>query len=427
MWLLGDEVRFGYTHQVRQPADVLLLSVSYPPEKTGIAPYSGALTTALADLGYKVSAKVSHPHYPEWAVREGYGQFTRAEDLEGVAVSRYRHYVPAVPRGVRRLLYELTFGMRLFFSKIGRPRVVIAVSPALFATAMAMLRIRLTSQRTPVVLWVQDIYTLGLSETGEGGETVKNITRWVERRTMRAATRVVVIHQRFADYIANELGVDPRKIEVIRNWTHLAPAVQLADSDAARMQLGWPCDVTLAVHTGNMGAKQGLENILDAARIADERSAAVHFILVGDGGERRKLVELASGISRLSFVPPLDDEHYRLALAAADVLIVNEKPGVSAMAVPSKLTAYFDAGRPVVAATDPEGITAAEVRAADAGVVVPAGQPDRLLDEVLAIGADPQAARQYGLNGIRYRQEVLGQGPAIAQFQSLIRSIDSGR
>jgi colanic acid biosynthesis glycosyl transferase WcaI len=407
--------------------DVLLLSVFYPPDKTGVAPYAGALASGLSDLGYRVSANVSQPHYPEWGVREGYGQFTRAEVLDAVTVTRHRHYVPAIPRGFRRLLYELTFGLRLFFSRMGQPRVVIAVSPALFSTAIAMLRIRLTSRPTPVVLWVQDIYTLGLSETGEGGQTVRKVTRWVEGRTVRAADRVVVIHQRFADYLIKEFGVDPGKIVVIRNWTHLAEAKKDADANAAKEKLGWPSGVTLAVHTGNMGAKQGLENILDAARVADERAAPVHFILVGDGGERRKLVELASGISRLSFVAPLDDEEYRLALAAADILIVNEKPGVSAMAVPSKLTAYFDAGRPVIAATDPEGITSSEVRESGAGVVVPAGEPSRLLDAVIAIGADPEGARQYGLNGLRYRQQVLGQDAAIAQFLNLIRAIGSGR
>lgn len=417
----------GYTFRVPRPTDVHLLSVSYPPEKTGIAPYAGALASVLAELGYQVSANVSHPHYPEWAVREGYGQFTRAELVDGVLVARHRHYVPTVPRGLRRLLYELTFGARLFFSKIGRPRVVIAVSPALFSTAIAMLRVRLTSRRTAIVLWVQDIYTLGLSETGEGGESVKKVTRWVEGRAIQAADRVVVIHQRFADYIVKEFGVDPHKVAVIRNWTHLAEAETPVDSAAAKERLGWPSGVTLAVHTGNMGAKQGLENIVDAARLADERSAPVHFILVGDGGERRRLVDLATGISRLSFVPPLDDEQYRLALAAADVLLVNEKPGVSAMAVPSKLTAYFDAGRPVIAATDPEGITASEVAAAGAGIVVPAGQPERLVDAVVEIGADPQRAQQYGLNGRHFRQQVLGQDAAIAQFQKLIRAFDAGR
>jgi glycosyltransferase involved in cell wall biosynthesis len=242
---------------------------------------------------------------------------------------------------------------------------------------------------------------------------------------MRAADRVVVIHQAFADYIIAEFGVDPKKVAIVRNWTHLSPSGPV-DPEAAKARLGWPTDVTLAVHTGNMGAKQGLENILEAARIADRRSEPVQFILVGDGGERRRLSDLATGISRLTFVPPLDDEDYRLALGAADVLIVNEKPGVSAMAVPSKLTAYFDAGRPVVAATDPAGVTASEVRASGAGVVVPAGEPEELLDAVLELRGDPERAASYGLNGVRYRHEVLGAEVAIGQLESVIRAVGSG-
>ena len=406
---------------MRSP-DVLVLSANYPPEQTGVAPYAGALASELTRRGYDVAATVAHPHYPEWTIRPGYGQITRKEQLDGVAVSRRLHYVPRSPRGIKRLLSELSFGVRLFFGRFGRPRVIVAVSPQLFSTAMAILRVRLTSRSTPVVLWVQDIYTLGLSETGEGGNLAKTVTRWVEATTMGAADRIVVIHQRFADYIIREFDVDPKKVAVVRNWTHLQPSDPV-DREAAKARLGWPSDVTLAVHTGNMGAKQGLENIVDAARLADEGGERVHFILVGDGGERRRLMELADGVTRLTFVAPLDDAAYRLALGAADVLIVNEKPGVSEMAVPSKLTAYFDAGRPVIAATDPEGITAAEIADSEAGVVVPAGDPGRLLDAVLALRAEPDKASAFGLNGVRYRHERLGEAAAIGQFESVIRAV----
>lgn len=402
---------------------MLFFSVGYPPEKTGNGPYVGALAAGLAAHGYRVAANVSQPHYPEWSAREGYAQLTHSEVVDGVEVSRHRHYVPSVPRGVRRLVYELSSGVRLLFSRVGHSRVVIAVSPALFSTALAILRVRLTARRTPIIVWIQDIYTLGLSETGEGGESAKKLTRRIEGATLRSADRIVVIHQRFADYIVREFGVDPGKIVLIRNWTHLPPAGEAVSPRAAKEQLGWPTDVILAVHTGNMGAKQGLENIVDTARLADERGAPVQFLLVGDGGERRKLVDLAAGVSRLTFVAPLDDERYRLALSAADVLIVNEKAGVSGMSVPSKLTSYFDAGRPVVAATDPGGITANEIAASGGGIVVPAGQPELLLDAVLAIGADPERASELGLNGLRYRQQVLGQDAAIGQFEGLITAV----
>jgi len=169
-----------------------------------------------------------------------------------------------------------------------------------------------------------------------------------------------------------------------------------------------------------MGVKQGLENVVDAARVADEREVPVHFILVGDGGERRNLEEYGRGIERLSFVDPLSEEDYRLALGASDVLIINEKSGVSGMALPSKLTTYFDAGRPVVAATDPGGITASEVMEAGAGLVVPAGEPEALLDALLSLRSDPDLAARFAEQGRRHREAVLGEQTAMKQWCSLV-------
>jgi colanic acid biosynthesis glycosyl transferase WcaI len=399
--------------------DVLLLALNFPPEHTGIAPYTGALAVGLSEAGFQVRARVAHPHYPEWKVRKGYGQWRRTERLDGVEVQRLLHYVPRVPRGVRRLLSELSFGSRLMVSRIGRPQVVVTVSPPLFSTALVVLRLQLTRRRPQLVVWVQDIYTLGLAETGEGGRLTQRVTKWVESYALRAADVVVVIHERFREFVTEELGVASTKVVVVRNWTHL-PRWEPVERSKARATLDWPPDVTLAVHTGNMGAKQGLENVVEAARLADERGTPVHFVLLGDGGERRALEECAKGITRLSFIDPLSDSDYPLALAAADVLIVNEKQGVGAMAVPSKLTSYFAAGRPVVAATDPNGITAAEVLAANSGVVVAAGDPCALLAAVSALGMDSEAAERYGLNGRKYRESVLDQRQAIAHWKALI-------
>lgn len=405
--------------------DIAILGLNYPPEHTGIAPYTGGLAVGLRRRGFGVTAHVAHPHYPQWKIHGSYGQWARTETIDGVEVHRRLHYVPSSPRGAPRLISELSFGLRLLFARWGRRRITIAVSPSLFSTALAVLRMRLSPRRTPLVVWVQDIYSLGMAETSEGGQAARRITEWVESWTLRTADRVVVIHQRFADFLNQQLGVDPSRIVVVRNWTHL-PKSDPVDAASARAQLGWPQGVALAVHTGNMGAKQGLETIVDAARVADERGAEVHFLLVGDGGERAKLREYARGVSRVTFIDPLGDAEYRLALGAADVLLVNEKPGVAAMAVPSKLTSYFDAGRPVVAATDVGGITASEVRAAQAGVVVQAGAPDELVDAVLAVTADPAAAEEFGRNGRRYRESVLDEEAAVEQWARLIKELAPG-
>ncbi|UJL31488.1 glycosyltransferase family 4 protein [Mycolicibacterium vanbaalenii] len=401
---------------------VSIFSLNAPPERTGIAPYVGALAAGLGNAGYDVTLRVAHPHYPEWRIHEGYGQWYRTDQEAGIVLKRYLHYVPRVPRGIRRFMSEISFGLRLFLASWNRPKVIIAVSPSLFATAIALIRARFMTRRPRVIVWVQDIYTLGLEETGEGNEHVRRIIRWAESKTLRAADLVVAIHDRFAEYLDRELGVSGN-IAVIRNWTHL-PNSELIDAASARSLIGWPLGDFIAVHAGNMGAKQGLENIIDAARIASQHDIPIRFVLIGDGGEKRQLKEYARGVSSLDFMDPLSDAEFRLALASADVLLVNEKPGVSAMAVPSKLTSYFDAGRPVVAATSFGGITAAEVSGARAGIVVDAGNPAALLDAVISLKGDPHLASVYGANARQYRRELLDQQIAIERWVSAIRSLE---
>lgn len=402
--------------------DVSILSLHYPPETTGNAPYTGALAAGLTARAHRVNAVVAHPHYPEWRVRPGYGQWQRSDVIDGVAVRRLRHYIPRPPRGLRRLFSELSFGMRMSLSRLPSSGVVVAVSPALFATALAALRIRLTPSRPGLVIWVQDIYTLGMTETQEGGGFSAQITKFVERRVLRAADRVVVIHPRFGDYIEREMNVDPKRITVIRNWTHLKPSRAMTKLEA-RSAIDWPNDRFLVVHTGNMGAKQGLDNVVEAARLADACSEPIQFVLVGDGSDRSRLEDLAHGIERITFIDPLGDADYRCALAAADCLLVNELPGVANMAVPSKLTSYFDAARPVLAATEIDGITASEIRQAQAGAVVPAGDPQALLTAALQISRDTEQADVYGAAARSFCRERLTADAAIGAFERVVREV----
>lgn len=399
---------------------VLILGLNYSPETTGIAPYTRSVARGLLKLGMPLKVVTTFPHYPEWRFREEDAEWSRQETIEGVSVSRVRHYLPDKPVSVKRLLSEVSFGLRLLAVRWGRPDVVVMVSPALFSTAIAMLRLRFSWSRPRTVIWVQDLYSLGVTEIQTGGGAVARIIRWVESRTLRAASHVVVIHPRFARYVNQVLGVDAGRVEIVRNWTHLgsAPAV---DVHATRQQLGWPTAESVVLHAGNMGAKQGLENVVDAARIAEEQGLPLRFVLLGDGNQRDVLESYGEGAARLQFLKSFDDVGFQSAMRSADILLVNEKPGVSEMAVPSKLTSYFSSGRPVVAATDPTGATAEEITAANAGLVVNAGDPQALLNACLKLRTDPQLAETLGANGQRYRAEVLSEEAAIERFAALIR------
>jgi colanic acid biosynthesis glycosyl transferase WcaI len=373
----------------------------------------------LAADGNDVDVITTFPHYPEWSFVEGAPPRTKVDMQDGVRVTRVRHRLPARGSSISRVLSELSFGARALLRRWQRPEAVVLVSPALFASAVVVPRLLLT--RTPFVIWVQDLYGLGIKETS-GAERLGVFARMVGRLEgwmLRRADSVVVIHEGMAAAVA-KLAVDPDRLTIQRNWTHIETAAEI-DRDRVRSQHGWSQDEIVVLHTGNMGLKQDLANVVEAGRLADSRSADVRFVLMGDGTERPALEEAAAGVQRVQLLPPQPAEEYQQMLQAADVLLVNEHPGVRGMALPSKLTSYFASGRPVLAATSEDSATASELRRASTGVRVDAGHPADLLEAVGALTDDPALMRALVRSANRYRKAELSVDGAAQRFDGVLR------
>ncbi|MBD1541863.1 glycosyltransferase [Arthrobacter sp. IA7] len=405
---------------------ITILGLNYSPEPTGNAPYTASLAEGLLAAGHQVTVITGYPHYPEWRLKDGYAGWQMKEDINGVDVKRLRHFIPVRPSGLSRLLMEVTFGLRTVFARWNKPDVVLVISPALFSSGMAILRCRIGWGRPAVGIWVQDLYSRGVVETRSGSSRLAFLMRLAESSILRSSHGVVAIHDRFREFISSSLGVDPDRIKVIRNWTHL-PESPRTDRQEFRRSLGWANDDVVVLHAGNMGMKQGLENVVEAARIADSSKSPVRFVLMGDGNQRQRLEELAQGVARLDFLDPLPGSEFQRSLVSADVLLVNELPGVSDMAVPSKLTSYFNAGVPVIAATDPRSVTSGEIEASEGGIRVDAANPEALVRAAEQLGRDSQLAAELGKKGLRFRNETLSREAAIAKYDVFISSLASTR
>jgi colanic acid biosynthesis glycosyl transferase WcaI len=398
---------------------IALLGVNYAPEVTGIAPYTTALAKGLHERGHDVRVFTSFPHYPEWRVPSDLATGLREEILDGVAVQRLAHYIPSKPSGVRRAAFELSFGARLLTASWTRADVVICVSPALLASAAALARGRVTRNRPALGLVVQDLYSRGVVETGLAGLGLEGAAIRLESAVLRASDGLVVIHDRFRERVIGRLGVPETQVSVIRNWTHIEQTPPF-DIAAFRSSMGWGEDEVVVLHAGGMGAKQALENVVQAAKLADNQHERVRFVLLGAGSRRDALIRAAQGVRSVQFLEPVGDEVFGKMLRAADVLLVNEGVGVTEMAVPSKLTSYFSAGRPVVAATDEASITASELRASGGGLRVDPGQPDALLRTSVALGRNREQARTLGVRGSDYCQRILSAEYAIDRYEEWI-------
>ncbi|KAF4406724.1 glycosyltransferase family 4 protein [Streptomyces lycii] len=395
---------------------VLLVSTNYAPEQAGIGPYAAQTAEHwAADGRTETHVLAGIPHYPAWRADPAYRGVRRVtEERAGVRVHRRRHTVPSRQTALRRALYEASIlaGGLLAPPRTGPLDAVVAQLPSL---AGGVLGARIARRHgAPYVPVVQDLMGAAAAQSGiSGGGRAAGAAAAVERHVLGRATLVGVIHETFADKVA-ALGVDPDRIRLVPNWSHVArPSRTRAET---RARLGWSEDRTVVLHSGNMGLKQGLEVLVEAARA----EPGVDLVLMGDGNQRERLRELGAGLPNLVFLPPADDEDFTDVLAAADVLAVTQRASVLDMSIPSKLTSYFAAGRPVVASVAEEGGTAGEVRRSGAGVLVPPEDPGALLAAVRKLAEDPAAAQALGARGPAYVDAHLSREAGLKRITALL-------
>ena len=397
---------------------ILVVGINYPPEHTGIAPYTAQACEYMQREGAEVLVLAGVPHYPHWSVSPPYKRRLRADELgrDGVHVRRLRHTVPARQSAIKRATYEATFGLHVLSQRLPwKPDVVLSVVPSLFG-AMAAARIA-NRHGARLAVWVQDLMGHAAAQSGiAGGGRVAKVTGQMESRLLRRADAVIVLSSSFGRY-AEESGVPGDRIVVRPNWTHVEPP--RGDRAALRDRLGWGDD-TVVLHSGNMGLKQGLETVVEAARLAARAAPRVRFVLMGDGSQRGELQRLSVDVPTLQFLPVASDEAFPDFLAAADVLLVNERASAVNMSVPSKLTSYFCAGVPVLAAVALDGSTACEIARSQAGVVVAPEDAVALIDAVVALAADAELCRSLRRAGRAYAHDQLASAPALVDLAAAV-------
>jgi colanic acid biosynthesis glycosyl transferase WcaI len=165
---------------------ITILGLNYSPEPSGNAPYTSGLAEGLREAGHKVHVITGYPHYPEWRLRDGYTGLTSKEEIGGIPVTRVRHFIPRKPTAMSRLIMEFSFGLRLILARWHSPDVVLLVSPALFSSGLALLKAKFGAHRPRVGIWVQDIYSHGVVETGTGGHRLSQAMSMVEGFILRS-------------------------------------------------------------------------------------------------------------------------------------------------------------------------------------------------------------------------------------------------
>jgi colanic acid biosynthesis glycosyl transferase WcaI len=348
------------------------------------------------------------------ADRGGAGAHTSgiADHLSGVAASVCVIPTPCGPAGMR--VRSLTSGLP------HPPDAVIGVLPGLTgATTAARLARR---HRVPLVLVVHDLLSARTGGTRSRGVTIAEAA---EQRLLRAADKIAVSVPELTARL-DGAGIAMENVHLLPHWAPAASQCPVACSDvvSARLALGWATRPFTVVATGR-DSDTDLPTIRACAALLPPEDS---FAVLGNGSRKGKSrgrwVSVADrSPGRIRSLGSLDDATYRLALSAADVILLTERPDAPRLVLPGVLAHCLAAGRPVVAGADPNGPVAGELRrAGNAGIVVRPGQPDLLADAVRSLRPDAERRRAMGRAASRHAVEGLGRGATMRQLEAMLLS-----
>lgn len=382
------------------PPRILIVGLNYAPEEVGIGPYTTGLAEALAACGHRVEVIAGKPYYPQWRVNPAFAAIGwQHSEAAGVSITRCPHYVPREPSGLRRILHLASFALSALPPALrsalrahgDRPDIVICIAPALLSVVTAWLAARLAGAK----LWIhlQDFEVEAALATGllRPAALPARLARWVEARILALASRVSTISPQMCAKLI-EKGVPPARVLELRNWADARFVADLAGAAAIRRD--WQLGARqVALYSGNIARKQGIEILIEAARLLLHRKDLV-LVICGEGPNRAELERQAAGLGNIQLHPLQPAARMGAMLTMASVHLLPQIAGAADLVLPSKLTNMLASGRPVIATAEPGTGLYDEV--AGCGAISPPGDARALAAAIEALIDDHTARAQLG-------------------------------
>ena len=395
---------------------ILLISTNYSPELTGTGKYSGEMLDWLVEQNYEARVVCAPPYYPQWQIGEGYSSWKyKIENSLNKKVYRCPLWVPAKPSGLKRLIHLASFALSSFPIVLKqifwKPDVVICIEPPLFNSFSAIITSKLSGAKS--ILHIQDFevdaaFELGIVKAG----WLKSFIYAVERFLMNRFDKVSTISEAMLDKL-NKKGVDSIKQLFFPNWVDTAFIYPLENPSIYRAELNISLSKAVALYSGNMGEKQGLEIVIQAAK--ELESENIQFIMCGSGSALERLQVAAKGLKNILWLPLQPLERLNDFLNVADIHLLPQQAGAADLVMPSKLTGMLASGRPIIATADID--TQVEKVVQGCGVVVAPGDNTAFSQSIKTLSEDVELRENLGIKARMYADNNLQYEVIMKKFE----------
>ena len=403
-----------------EPSPILFVTRYFWPELIGSAPFTSDLAEWLAKEGRQIKVLSGLPHYPGTTVFPAYQDGRLQHETMGtVVVERVRSGPPARGSALARILNEAGFLMRglgaLASGRIRRHAVVLALCPSILCVVLALAA---RQRGGSAIAIVHDIQSGLAQQLGMNGGALARLMRWVERAALDRVDLVVVLSQEMKDQL-RRIGVNA-PIDVVPLWvdTDEIQAIEPALRPSVKV-----------LYSGNLGRKQGLNQVVAMAEQLGARRPEIEIVLRGNGNQARELVaEIAKRqLNNVRVAELQPNEGLATALAAGDIHLVPQNPQAAAFAVPSKVYNIMAVGRPFVATALPDSTLWRLQKQSGAFLCVPPDEPLSFAEAVLQLADDPQLRHELGRRGREFVEQHYAKPLILSAFSSRLDALVAQR
>ncbi len=365
------------------------------------------LSTRWAQVGHEVTILTGFPNHPTGVLHSEYRKkFRRVvvrEQMNGVKVVRTWLWPLPNRKSFERMLNYASFCLSAALTGIfvERPDVLIATSPQLLVGLSGWWLSRL--KRVPFVFEIRDLWPESLSAVGMQDQSLlyaflSRIAKFLYRKS----DHIVVVTPAFKDHLISYWDVPAEKISVIYNGVETQLFHPSTDTSELRRELNAEGKFVVS-YIGTMGWAHGLNTLIEAALIMQSSQPNVLFLLVGEGADKERVIELSKskGLHNLLFVGQQPREKIPDYINASDVcLVLLKKTDVFKTVIPTKMLEFMACGRPIILGVDGQARTIVEEAAA--GMFVEPENTKGLVEAVRALSADPEGRKAMGKSGREY-------------------------
>ncbi|MCS3702317.1 glycosyltransferase family 4 protein [Salinibacter ruber] len=383
---------------------VLVLTQYFPPEAGGPQVRLGAMCRELADRGHEVEVVTAMPNYPEGEIRSEYkGKLYVRDTYEGIPVHRLWLYT-SKGAGIKRVINFLSFAATSLIGlfKSQRPDYIFTSSPPLFLGIPSVLASKVWG--VPLIFNVADLWPDSARHLDLiTNEFLLGLGEALEHWIYRDSDFVCAVTEGIRDTLKQEKRVNEEKLLFLPNGVDTETFSPRSYDQSLAEDLGVEDKWTI-LYAGTHGYAHGLDVALDTAgRLGSED---IHFLLVGGGSEKDRLVRRADemDLSNLTFLDPVSPETVGqlYSIADAGLSTLRDSPLFEGTR-PAKVLAAMSTGTPVLYSGHGEG--ARMVRDVGAGTVTPPQDAEALADAIKYLRQNPKEAGEMGSRGREFVME----------------------